>query len=354
MRTWGTLAAIAAATLLPTALLLPTAPAAAQTGKWQMAKPLPQPLGEIVGAVVGKKWYVMGGYDGLNVQPQGVVTEYDAAADTWSLKKGMLIPAHHAAAVELDGKIYVFGGFVGRPGTRGWGPIANALVYDPAADSWKEIAPMPTPRGSAMAVTVGGKIFVIGGAHANIPGKPLTEPLWVGVPQIVTGTVEEYDPVANTWRTRAPMPTGRNHFFAAAVDGKIYAMYGRLGTSFVTSSDVTDIVEEYDPKTDIWRYMGRSPTKRGDVAGAVHNGQVYVTGGEYEEPRGKVTFWAFEAYDPKANAWAVLPHVQIARHGFVAGFIGNDFHVAGGSFQSDGMPGITSQMATHEVYPVGN
>jgi hypothetical protein len=30
------------------------------------------------------------------------------------------------------------------------------------------------------------------------------------------------------------------------------------------------------------------------------------------------------------------------------------FHVAGGSFQSDGMPGIFSQMATHEIYPVGN
>jgi N-acetylneuraminic acid mutarotase len=355
MRTspWWTLGAIAAC-VAGQGAVLPVSPAAAQSGKWQMAKPLPRALGEIVGAVVGTKWYVMGGYDGLNVQPQGIVTEYDAAADAWTLKKNMLIPAHHAAAVELDGKIYVFGGFVGRPGTKGWGPIANALVYDPAADSWKELAPMPTPRGSAMAVVVDGKIFVIGGAHANIPGKPLTEPLWVGVPQIVTGAVEEYDPAVNTWRTRNPMPTGRNHFFAAAVDGKIYAMYGRLGTSFVTSSDVTDIVEEYDPKTDIWRYMGRSPTKRGDVGGGVHNGQIYVTGGEYEEPRGKVTFWAFEAYDPKTNNWRVLPHVQIARHGFAAAFIGNDFHVAGGSFQSDGMPGIVSQMATHEIYPAGN
>jgi hypothetical protein len=33
--------------------------------------------------------------------------------------------------------------------------------------------------------------------------------------------------------------------------------------------------------------------------------------------------------------------------------IDNEFHVAGGSFQSDGMPGIFSQMATHEVFPVG-
>jgi len=361
MRTWATwtLGAIAAF-VVGQGAVLPVAPAAAEDARWQMAKPMPQPLGEITSAVVGRKWYVMGGYDGPNVQPQGVVVEYDATADTWTMKKNMLIPAHHAAAVELNGKIYVFGGFVGRPGARVWQPIVSALMYDPAVDSWKELAPMPTPRGSAAAVVVNGKIYVIGGARANVPGKPGTEPLTPGVPmsaavpQIVTGTVEEYDPAANTWRERAAMPTGRNHFLAAVVDGKIYAVNGRLGTAFVTASDVTDIVEEYDHKTDIWRYMGRSPTKRGDVAGAVHNGQIYVTGGEYEEPRGKVTFWAFEAYDPKANSWRVLPHVQIARHGFVAAFIDNQFHVAGGSFQSDGMPGIFSQMATHEVYPVGN
>jgi N-acetylneuraminic acid mutarotase len=327
-------------------------PAAAQEGKWRMGKPLPQPLGEIVGAVVDNKWYVMGGYDGANVQPQGVVTVYDPASDSWTMKKNMLVPAHHAAAVALNGKIYVFGGFVGRPGAKGWGPIANALEYDPVADSWKELAPMPTPRGSAQAVAVDGKIYVIGGALANIPGKPGTEPLWVGVPQIVTGTVEEYDPATNTWRKRPPMPTGRNHFLAAAVDGKIYAINGRLGASFVTMSDVTDLVEEFDPKTDIWRYVGRSPTRRGDVAGGVYNGKIYVTGGEYENPQGKVTFWAFEAYDPKTNSWQVLPHIQIARHGFAAAFLGNDLHAAGGSFQSDGMPGIFSQMATQEVFTV--
>src|SRR6202011_5227842 len=105
----------------------------------------------------GRKWFVMGGYDGPNAQPQGIVAEYDATADAWSIKKNMLIPAHHPAAVALDGKIYVFGGFVGRPGARVWQPIASALLYDPTADSWKELAPMPTPRGSAGGGGGGGK-----------------------------------------------------------------------------------------------------------------------------------------------------------------------------------------------------
>ncbi len=36
---------------------------------------------------------------------------------------------------------------------------------------------------------------------------------------------------------------------------------------------------------------------------AFYNGRIYVTGGEYEEPRGKTTFWAFESFEPKTNSW---------------------------------------------------
>ncbi len=42
--------------------------------------------------------------------------------------KGMPEPAHHTATVALDGKIYVFGGFVGTPGARQWQPIADTFL----------------------------------------------------------------------------------------------------------------------------------------------------------------------------------------------------------------------------------
>ena len=77
-------------------------PVAAQDGKWRMGKPMSSPQGEITSAVIGKKWYVMGGYDGPNVQARGIVTVYDASTDTWTDKKNMQIPAHHAAAVALS------------------------------------------------------------------------------------------------------------------------------------------------------------------------------------------------------------------------------------------------------------
>src|ERR1700688_3475824 len=83
---------------------LHTTSAVAQDGKWRMAKQMLAPQGEIVSVVIGKKWFVMGGYDGANVQARGIVNVYDAEADTWIEKKNMQIPAHHASAVELNGK----------------------------------------------------------------------------------------------------------------------------------------------------------------------------------------------------------------------------------------------------------
>jgi len=266
----------------------------------------------------------------------------------------MAVPAHHIAVTALGGKIYVFGGFT-RPATvKAWQPTANAWEYDPQADSWKALAPLPRPRGSAQAVAVGGKIYVIGGACSNVRDNPAA-PIPLGSPaQIVVGYVDEYDPATNAWRPRSPMPTPRNHYLAAEVGGKIYAVNGRLGAVFVTMSDVTDLVEEYDPASDQWTLKARAPTNRGDVSGGAYNGRIYVAGGEFQDMQRKMAFWAVEAYNPASNTWDALPHMQVARHGFAAAFVGNQLHVVGGSFQSDGMPGAASPMASHEMFEAGS
>src|SRR6266852_7582403 len=193
------------------------APAAgAQGGKWVSLPPFPEPHEEVIGQAANGKMYVFAGLVSAPIWlPVGMVYEFDPATSQWTKKKPMALPAHHLALTESGGKIYVFGGFTeGKVGNlAAWVPINNAFEYDPAKDSWKALAPMPTKRGAAVAAAVGDKIYVIGGA-TTAPGEtnPAIHPTY---PQRVLSTVQEYDPKTNTWRERSPMPTPRNHAAAA-------------------------------------------------------------------------------------------------------------------------------------------
>ncbi len=94
----------------------------------------------------GGKLYVIGGWGGGKAR--GANYEYDPATDKWTKKKSMPRPAHHAALASYNGKIYVCGGFVAPekspvPIGAAWEPIDNVWEYDPAADSWKALAPLP-------------------------------------------------------------------------------------------------------------------------------------------------------------------------------------------------------------------
>ena len=88
--------------------------------------------------------------------------------------------------------------------------IAVNEEYDPAADQWRALAPMPTARSGIAAAVSGGRVFIFGG-------------------ESTTGTFnlnEAYDPGKNVWTTMSPMPTARHGLGAAAVGDTIYVLSG--------------------------------------------------------------------------------------------------------------------------------
>jgi hypothetical protein len=320
-------------------------------GKWEPSKAFPMPMEEPVGVPVNGKLYIIQGLTDGGFQPLGVVYVYDPTTNEWAKKKEMPLQVHHAMTTVHNGKIYVFGGFA-RPGKElAWQPVDNAWEYTPDTDTWKALAPLPTRRGAGGAAVVSGKIYVIGGA-STLPGASDPAIRFDGQPRdYVLGTNEEYDPATNIWKSRAPMPTARNHFLTAEVGGKIYTIGGRLGSTFITRSSNTEVNEEYDVAQNLWRTKAAMPTARSGVAGGAYNGKVYVAGGEFQNDKIMAAFRAFEAYDPATNTWdGSLPRMRIPRHGFAGAVIGDRLHVVAGGIQTAGIPGAVIYTDTHDVF----
>jgi N-acetylneuraminic acid mutarotase len=326
------------------------------TSPWSKGAPFPEPDEELYGVALDGKLYVIGGWDGGKAA--GVNYEYDPATDTWTKKTPMPRPAHHAALAAANGRIYVMGGFVAPQQTQiplggAWEPIDDAWEYDPAADSWKSLAPLPGKRGSAVAVEVGGKIHMIGGA-STVEGS--TDPYFTFFgPARVLNTHDLYDPATNTWESRRPMAVPRNHAFAAAVNGKIYVIGGRTGHALILTASNTDVVEEYNPTNDMWSApRNRMPTPRSGGASGTDGRRIYVAGGEVTTTAIVGAHNGIEAYDPAINSWITLPPMPMPRHGLAGAVINNRFHLVSGMIQSAGAlvfqdPHLETHTAAHDV-----
>ena len=345
------LAVIAASLVFATAGLAQMPPS-----PWKKGAPFPEPDEELYGVTVGGKLSVIGGFG--EGKARGANYEYDPATDKWTKKRSMPRPAHHAALATYNGKIYVCGGFVAPeksplPIGAAWQPIDDVWEYDPAADSWKALAPLPARRGAAVAVEVRGKIHVIGGV-TSLEGSKAPFVTFMG-PCNVLSTNDVYDPATDKWESRRPMAVPRNHAFAAAVNGKIYVIGGRTSHSFIQPATNTDVVEEYDPANDMWSALKeRMPTPRSGGGWGTDGRRIYVAGGEVATKQLVGAFRGIEAYEPTTNSWTTLPSMPMPRHGVAGAVIGNRFHLVSGMITSAGAmamldPKLEVHTASHDV-----
>jgi len=344
------------AVVMASLVLATTALAQMPTSPWKKGAPFPEPDEELYGVAANGKLYVIGGWgDG---KARGVNYEYDPATDKWTKKQPMPRPAHHTALASVNGKIYAFGGFVAPATTAiplgaAWEPIADAFEFNPATDSWKPLPPLPGKRGSAIAAEVGGKIYVIGGATTMEGAR---EPFFTAFgPARVLATNDVYDPATNKWESRNPMSVARNHAFSGVVNGKIYVIGGRTGQGFILSATNTNVVEEYDPVSNMWSIpKERMPTARSGGASGTDGRRIYVAGGEVTTTALVGAYRAVEAYDPATNSWTSLPSMPMPRHGVAGAVIGNRFHLVSGMIQSAGAltfldPTLSTHTAMHDI-----
>jgi hypothetical protein len=177
---------------------------------WQTGPDIPGELYWATAEAVGNKIYLIGGW-----QPggQGVLdTLYilDTLTDTWTqgsnLPTGIQIPASAA----YGNQIFVFDSGV-------------CYKYDIATDDWSPCPAPPSGHGNASeAVTVGNRIYLIGGNFGNI--------------YEAFKTVEIYDPVSETWTAGPELNVGRYQFGGEYANGRLYAIGGRDANAQALSS----------------------------------------------------------------------------------------------------------------------
>jgi len=135
---------------------------------WEPCAPMPTPGYGFACAAVGSRVYAIGGLLS-DTAPRLAVEAYDVPADSWIT--GLASPpgaSSYAGCAELDGKIYVIGGWDGHS------ELARVDRYDPAANTWDTVAPLPWPRWGLAGCDCGGEIYAIGGYSSNVLGYKRT------------------------------------------------------------------------------------------------------------------------------------------------------------------------------------
>ena len=182
---------------------------------------MPKHTGDGVTGVINGKLYVLPGTCELNdcaTNPIRRLYRYDPATNTWVA--GALSPHFHknGAAGVIDGKFYVAGGL----------GVVDLDVYDPATNSWKTLAPLPT-AGRAIGAALGGKLFVT--SSGNMFGDEVHSYV--------------YNPATNTWKTRASPTWGHGAIVRVVLDGTSRLL--AVGDSHGPTFDIPNDSELYTP-----------------------------------------------------------------------------------------------------------
>ncbi len=215
--------------------------------------------------VLGKKIYVVGGFDGKGSKTNRV-EEYDVEEDNWSRRAALPTPRSHLAVGALGGRLYAVGGLQ----TNLWGIFKNWITgvneeYHPVSDTWFRRRKMPTARYAPGVGVVNGRMSVLGGEIRRVFGL---------FGKAKCDRNERYSPADDTWIQDSPMPTAKSHFGLAVINRRIFVS-GGLGRSGRTAG-----TEAYDPISRVWFEEALMDLARSSHGVCVFDGAILALGGE--------------------------------------------------------------------------
>jgi len=208
-----------------------------------------------------------------------VVEIYYPDLDLWGRGASKPTPVANAAAVAVDGLIFVPGGL------RASGALSDELeIYNPRLDAWAQAASLPLPLCSYAVAAWEEGFFLFGG--------------WDGARYV--DAVLYYDMATDAWRQVGALAQPRGFGAAAALEGRIYVVGGYDGANELAACESFDAVQALAGEL-VWRRHADLSVGRAGHGLAVANGGLYVCGGGWAHP-----FEANERYDARLDAWSAF------------------------------------------------
>ncbi len=228
----------------------------------------------------------------------------------------------HASAVS-GSRVYITGG---SDGVNYSSSVYTAVVNpDGTLGGWTPAGFMPAPRYGHSAVSVKGRIYVMGGYD----GSGLKSEVWsAGVSS--AGVIGE-------WIAEAALPGPLYMFSASVVGEKIFISGGFSGSGVTGSVYRADLGS--NGLISAWTSLGNMPAPRYAHAMTEADGRLYVTGGN-DGASAKANVWKAQvSTDGSMGAWSSEADLPSGRYGHSMTAVSNSLFILGGN------NGMSSQSA---------
>ena len=232
--------------------------------------------------------YVVGGIPRFLGGPGSItsgVKAYDVSANVWRSKAPYPVRVSGAnGAVEINGKIYVSGGF-----TRRWDEqhgvyrlevLRSLYVYDPATDKWSRGRDMPITAAKGVSGAYQGRLYVATSCYDTM----------VCGEQFDLGALWRYNPSTDRWVLLSRTPHDPGYGGGGFVGGKLY---------LVEDLGAMDI---YDVATATWSTGPKRPFRYCTPASTTLQAKLYLVGCRDDFDDSGV--WPMLVFDPKVGSWS--------------------------------------------------
>ena len=182
------------------------------------------------------------------IHSSNLVLEYDPSANKWSF--GPSLPAGRGAgAMAIVGReLHAWGGLDANQ--KGHAEHWRLDLDNPAA-GWVTDTPLPEDVNHMGGVSLGGKLYSIGGIHDKIENASNKT------------TVRVYDPATRQWTTAAPLPEGLGHIGPDTYSDGHQIIIAATQTNTADEDLITDVFR-YDPTTNAWTLPRPQSPSRGN------------------------------------------------------------------------------------------